>query len=136
MFVAKSIRAASITWIRNLVPFADSFWMMLLLRLFNVHFILQIKILTLGLSCKVALSAYFVTSICVEQRTPGRSKLSSTFTDSYVILLDGNTMEYPLFEVNVMVFSRLIGNCFTDVSRSETAVVVVVADGAVVVLEI
>lgn len=54
-----------------------------------------------------------------------------------MILLDGKTMEYPLLEVNVNAFSRLIGNCFTDVSRLETVAVVVVVDGvSVVVLEI
>lgn len=52
------------------------------------------------------------------------------------MLADGKTMEYPLFDVKVIVFSRLIGNCFTEVSRSETAVVVVVVETAVDVLEI
>ena len=44
-------------------------------------------------------------------------------------------MEYHLFDVKVIVFSKLIGNCFTEVSRSET-VEVVVGETAVDVLDI
>jgi len=99
---------------------------------------LQLKILTLGSSFIVALSANLVTFILVEQRTPERSRSSFTLNDSYAILLDGKMMENPLLEVKVIVLSRLIGNCFTDVSMVGIVVVVVEvvsSDVGLVVLE-
>jgi len=74
----------------------------------------------------------------VEQRTPGKSRLSSTLIASYAILLDGKMIEYHLFDVKVIAFSKLIGNCFTDVSILFRVVVVAVGVSEVelIVLEI
>ena len=117
---------------------ADVFWMILFHGLFNVPLIVHVNILTLGLSVIVALSENLVTFIWVEQRTPGRSRLSSTLIASYAILLDGKITEYPLLEeVKVIVFSKLIGNWATEVSMVVGVVVAVgVSEVGLVVLEI
>ena len=91
--------------------------MILLPRPLSVHLILQVNTFTFGDSLSVALSANLVTFICVEQVTPGRPRSSSTLLASYAIFFDGKTIVYHLLEVNSIVFSRLIGNCFTVVSK-------------------
>ena len=115
MLAANSAQAGSIIWIRNWIPLEEVFCKSVFPRLFSVHFIVQLNIFTFGASLIVALSAYLVIFINVEQRTPGKSRSSSTLSASYAKLLEGNTIEYPLVEeVNVIVFSKFIGNWGTD----------------------
>ena len=113
--------------------------MILFHTLFNVPLILQVNTFTVGETSRLTLSANLMTFICVEQRTPGRPRSSSTLLESYAILLDGNTTEYPLLDVYVIALARFIGNCFTEVSMVGVVVVaveVVSSDVGLVVLEI
>ena len=114
------------------MPLAAVFWIMLFHKLLRVPLILQLNTFTVGETSRLALSEYLMTFICVEQRTPGRPRSSSTLLESYAILLEGNTTEYHLFEVYVIALARLIGNCFTDVSMVDVVVVGVVVVGVVV----
>gem|GEM_PF-1257189 len=85
---------------------------------------------------RFALSEYLMTLNCVLQLTPFVSRFVCTLDESYEMLDDGNTIEYPhLLEVKVNAFSRLIGNCFTldGVERLVHPFVVVV--GVVVVTD-